>query len=295
MRSTAVRRSSFATLIAALGAAAWGTLAMRADAGAPLRFMISFPSVRSAQPVDGRVLLFISDEGKTEPKAQSDQYRANSTRPIFGVDVDDLEPGRDVVVDDQVVGWPARSVKDIPAGEYWVQALINRYETFHRSDGHTIKMPMDQGEGQRWDSKPGNFYSKPVKMRIDPARGGEIRISMDQEIPPIAPQTDTAQVKYLRLPNERLSKFWGRPMSLGAIVTLPMGWDTHPNARYPVLIHHGHFPRSAENDGWREKPPDANARGAQRDQQAAGYQFYTDWNGPKFPRMIHVLVQHPTP
>jgi len=41
-------------------------------------------------------------------------------------------------------------VKDIPAGEYYVQALVNRYETFKRSDGHTIKMPMDQGEGQKW-------------------------------------------------------------------------------------------------------------------------------------------------
>jgi len=278
-----------------LALAAGGALALRAADAAPLRFLISFPAARSAQPIDGRVLLFISDEGKTEPKSQSDQYRANSTRPIFGVDVDGLAAGADVVIDASVRGWPALSVKDIPAGEYYVQALVNRYETFKRSDGHTIKMPMDQGEGQKWDSKPGNFYSKPVKMRVDPARGGDIHISMDQEIPPIAPPKDTAQVKYLRVQNERLTKFWGRPMTLGAIVTLPMGWESHPNARYPVLIHHGHFPRSVENDTWRETPPDASARGTQRDTQEAAYAFYKAWNGPNFPRMIHVLVQHPTP
>jgi hypothetical protein len=268
---------------------------MRADTPGALRFLISFPDARSAQPVDGRVLLFISDDGKSEPRSQTDQYRANSTRPIFGVDVDGLAPGQDAVVDAQVAGWPARNLKDIPPGDYFVQALLNRYETFHRSDGHTIKMPMDQGEGQHWDTKPGNFYSKPVKMRIDPSRGGDVHISLDQEIPPIARPADTAQVKYLRVPNERLSKFWGRPMELGAIVTLPQGWESHPNARYPVLIHHGHFPRSAENDTWRETAPDPGARGAQRDNQAAAYQFYKDWNGPKFPRMIHVLIQHPTP
>jgi hypothetical protein len=273
----------------------WGALTGRADDPGPLRFAISFPSVRSAQPLDGRVLLFISDDGRTEPRAQSDQYRANSTRPIFGVDVDGLKPGQDVIIDEKVVGWPARSLKDIPAGNYWVQALINRYETFHRSDGHTIKMPMDQGEGQHWDSKPGNFYSKPAKVHVDAARGGEIRIPTDQEIPPIAPNKDSAQVKYIRVPNERLTKFWGRPMSLGAIVTLPLGWETHPNARYPVLIHHGHFPRNAEGDTWRETAPDASARGQQRDTQVAGYQFFKDWNGPNFPRMIHVLIQHPTP
>jgi len=273
----------------------WGALAGSAADAGPLRFAISFPSLRSAQPLDGRVLLFISDDGRAEPRTQSDQYRANSTRPIFGVDVDDLYPGQDVIVDDKIVGWPARSLKDIPAGDYWAQALINRYETFHRSDGHTIKMPMDQGEGQHWDSKPGNFYSKPAKVHVDAARGGEIRISMDQEIPPIAPNKDTAQVKYIRLQNDRLTKFWGRPMSLGAIVTLPQGWDTHPNARYPVLIHHGHFPRDAEGDTWRDKPPEPSARGQRHDTQVAGYQFYQDWNGPKFPRMIHVLIQHPTP
>ena len=279
----------------ALAFAASAGLVMRAQTPAPLRFAISFPATRSAQPLDGRVLLFISDDGKTEPRTQSDQYRANSTRPIFGVDVDGLEPGQNAIIDDKVVGWPARSLKDISAGDYWVQALVNRYETFHRGDGHTVKMPMDQGEGQHWGTKPGNFYSMPVKMHIDAAGDGEIKISMDQEIPPIAPPTETKQVKYLRVPNERLTKFWGRPMSLGAIVLLPSGWDTHPNAHYPLLVHHGHFPASMGSDGWRETPPDLDAGVNQRVQQEANYQFYKDWNGPKFPRMIHVLVQHPTP
>ncbi len=222
-------------------------------------------------------------------------YRANSTRPIFGVDVDGLKPGEAVAIDDRIVGWPLKSLRDVPAGDYFVQALLNRYETFHRADGHTVKMPMDQGEGQRWAAKPGNFYSTPVKVHVDPARSGDIAISMDQEVPPIAPNVDTAQVKYLHVQNERLTKFWGRPMFLGAIVLLPQGWDTHPNAHYPVLVHHGHFPANMASDGWRDTPPDASATGTQREAQAAAYQFYKDWNGPKFPRMIHVLVQHPTP
>ena len=284
---------------AAAAAASVGALALRGQSvngnGGALRFAISFPSARSAQPLDGRILLFITDDGRREPKAQSDQYRANSTRPIFGVDVDALQPGEPVVVDAAAVGWPLRSIKDLPPGEYWVQALLNKYETFHRGDGHTIKMPMDQGEGQHWDTKPGNLFSRALKIRLDPASSGEITIAMDQENPPIAPPKDTAQVKYLRLPNERLTKFWGRPMSLGAIVTLPHGWAEHPAARFPVLVHHGHFPRDAGSDGWRETPPDPKASGATRDAEEAAYRFYQAWNGPGFPRMIHVLVQHPTP
>jgi hypothetical protein len=118
---------------------------------------------------------------------------------------------------------------------------------------------------------------------------------MDQEIPPIAPPKDTDQVKYLRVQNDRLTKFWGRPMYLGAIVLLPYGWDAHPGAHYPLLVHHGHFPSSMQSDGWRETPPDANASAQQRPAQEAAYRFYQDWNGPNFPRMIHLLVQHPTP
>jgi hypothetical protein len=275
--------------------AAFGGFATDAREANGLRVAISFPASRSAQPVDGRVLLFISDDGRTEPRTQSDQYRANGTRPIFGVDVDGLSPGRDVAIDETTFGWPVRSLKDIPAGDYWVQSLINRYETFHRADGYTIKMPMDQGEGQHWDRKPGNFYSKPVKMRIDPAAGGEIRISTDQVVPPIAPPKDSALVKYLRLPNDRLTKFWGRPMHLGAIVLLPSGFESHPNAHYPLVVHHGHFPNTMEGDTWRETPPDPKAPTAQRQTQDAAYRFYKDWNGPNFPRMIHLLVQHPTP
>src|SRR5215471_9479944 len=258
-----------------------------------LRFSISFPAARSSESLDGRVLLFVSDDDKTEPRLQADQYRANSTRPIFGVDVDGLRPGQEVVIDDTVVGWPTRSLKDIPAGDYWVQALLSKYETFHRSDGHTVKMPMDEGEGQKWATKPGNLYSKSVQMHVDPATSGEIKISMDQEVPPIEPPHDTKQVKYIRVQNERLTKFWGRPMFLGAIVLLPSGWDTHPDAHYPLLIHHGHFPASMANDGWRETPPDPDVKDTERETQEAAYQFFKNWNGPTFPRMIHVLIQHP--
>src|SRR5262249_25561798 len=131
--------TTFALAVAV--AAVWAFIARADDGNGALRFAISFPAARSAQPLDGRVLLFISDDGKTEPRTQTDQYRANSTRPIFGVDVDAMKPDQPVVIDGSVAGWPVRSLKDIPPGEYWVQALINRYETYQRSDGHTVKMP----------------------------------------------------------------------------------------------------------------------------------------------------------
>jgi hypothetical protein len=285
-----VRAATVALMLAAAAVAHTG-----ARPASSMQFAVSFPAA-GTQPLHGRLLLFISDDGRTEPRFQTDEYRANSTRPIFGMDVDVPLPAEQVAfIDETVAGWPARSLREIPAGDYFVQVMLVRYETFHRADGHTVLLPMDEGEGQQWSRKPGSLYSTPVKMHLDPAAGAEIHIPLDHVIAPIVPPTDTAQVKYLRVPNERLSKFWGRPIELGAIVLLPQGWDTHPNARYPIVVHHGHFPATMESDGWRQIPPDTSAAPAAREAQAASYAFYQAWNGPSFPRMIHVLVQHPTP
>ena len=49
-------------------------------------------------------------------------------------------------------------------------------------------------------------------------------------------------------------------MFLGAILILPEGFDTHPDAHYPLAVYQGHFQR--EPSGWREQPPDASLPGA---------------------------------
>ncbi|WP_315819620.1 hypothetical protein [Paraflavitalea speifideaquila] len=73
----------------------------------------------------------------------------------------------------------------MPAGDYYVQALLHRYETFHRKDGHTVKLPMDKGEGQQWNRAPGNLYSKPVKIHIDARLNNLVRIELTEAIPPL--------------------------------------------------------------------------------------------------------------
>ena len=62
---------------------------------------------------------------------------------------------------------PPRALNHVPPGDYWVQGVFNIYETFHLGNGRTVKLPPDKGEGQHWQVKPGNLYSKPQKVRID--------------------------------------------------------------------------------------------------------------------------------
>jgi hypothetical protein len=267
----------------------------------PLRFAVSFPRERSATPLDGRLLLMISTDSSAEPRFQiSDGPNAQL---VFGLDVDDLAPAAEAIFTDTVFGFPLRSIAEIPPGRYRVQALLNRYETFRLATGHTVKLPPDRGEGQQWNRKPGNLYSAPRWVTIDAAKDDVVRITLDQEIPPIADPPETKYIKHVRLQSERLTRFYGTPMFLGAHVLLPEGFDAHPNARYPLVVNHGHFPY--DFGGWRTEPPDPNlpceysARFRldcyNRVQEEHAYQFYKDWTAPGFPRVLLVEIQHPTP
>ena len=46
-------------------------------------------------------------------------------------------------------------------------------------------------------------------------------------------------------------------MELGAHVLLPEGFEEHPEAPYPLMIFHGHFP--SDFGGFRPLPPDTTA------------------------------------
>ncbi len=129
-------------------------------------FSVSFPKSRSEKPLDGRIFLLLSTDPSAEPRMQIDD--SVRTQMMFGMDVDGMKPGQAVVVDDFANGYPIRSLRDVPPGEYYVQAVLHRYETFHRSDGHTVKLPMDRGEGQHWNIAPGNLYSTPHKITLGP-------------------------------------------------------------------------------------------------------------------------------
>jgi len=99
---------------------------------------------------------------------------------VFGVDVEGLKPGQEAIVDASAFGYPLRSLSDLKPGDYWIQALLHRYETFKRADGHTVKLPMDRGEGQQWNSAPGNLYSTPQKITVRANDDSAIKITLDK-------------------------------------------------------------------------------------------------------------------
>jgi hypothetical protein len=296
MLETHLRSGRLAALALAAALCAVTLAAVRSDdpelqhPASPLRFEIVYPADVDAGPLDGRVLLVIARSDRAEPRFQVSWGQL--TQPLFGVDVDGLRPGEPAVIDASTRGYPVESIAEIPAGDYYVQAVLNVYTTFRRADGHTIKAPMDQWEGQQWNRSPGNLLSEVERLHIDPASGEPLRITLSRKIPPIDPPEDTKYVKHIKFRSEILSDWWGHDMYLGAIVVLPEGFDEHPDARYPVAYMHGHFPRTFN---FRETPPDPQATGRARDWAEAQYRFFQDWQSGALGRFIIVLMQHPTP
>ena len=266
-----------------------------------VELQVTFEDDIEPAAVDGRVLLLFATSDEREPR-----FLVRSgvqAIQVFGVDVEGLASGATVRFDDTVFGYPVASLGEVPPGDYVVQAVLHRYETFHRADGHTVKLPMDRGEGQQWNRAPGNLYSTPRTIAFDPSADSVIPIVLDRVMPPVETPADTEYVRHVRIQSKLLTEFWGRPMFLGAHVLLPHGYAEHPEAHYPLMVFHGHFP--SDIGDFRTEPPDPDLECEyserfridcyNRIQQEEAYAFYQRWISPGFPRFLVIEIQHPTP
>ncbi len=260
-----------------------------------LRFRISVPSTTRSEPITGRVFLMLSRRGEPEPRLQAGAWETSV--PFFGKDVEGLGPDQEVVIDEKTLGYPVKSLGDIPSGDYFVQALVNIYTEFPRSDGHVVWLHDDQWEGQRFNRSPGNLHSAVRELRLDPKAGYDVALSLTDVIPPVEIPPDNDWVRRIKFKSDLLSAFWGRPIYLGATVLLPQGYDDHPEVSYPVVYQQGHFSLQPPLGFRTDSTPETAEQRALRlhHNGETGFQFYRHWTSPGFPRMIGVTFQHPTP
>ncbi len=248
---------------------------------------------------DGRVLLLLHHSDDKEPRfGVSDDV--NSAQ-VVGMDFENFDAGQSFDFDMEAFGYPVESLSDMPAGEYFAQAYIVKYETFERADGKVLKMPMDQWEGRQWNQTPGNLYSEVKKINWDGKTTLELVIN--QSNPPIEEPEDTEFIKHIKLKSELLSEFWGRDIYLGAHVLIPRDFEQNQEEYYPLMVFHGHFP--SDFSGFRTTPPDKNLEeeynarfdihGYKRIQQEEAYNFYQKWISPDFPKFLVIEIQHANP
>jgi len=267
-------------LAISLNTSVYGQLAKKSD----LKFKVTFTEDAHKGDLTGRIYVMISKNGNRAPK---DQIGLTGV-PFWGENVFSLKAGQYGEIDHTVFGHPLESIADIPAGEYFVQAFINVYTEFKRSDGHTLWMHNDQWEGQSWRRSPGNMYSDVKKIFIDPGKTQNIELSCNTVIPPLPELKDTEWVKRIKFKSKLLSDFWGQPIYLGATILLPKDYKKNPDVYYPVNYIQGHFSTRAPH-GFREG--NAGSTISRR----GGSSMSDFWKSDDCPRMIAVTFQHPCP
>ncbi len=289
-------RSVPSVVLALLAAVASPSAAQRPPA-AGARFAVSFPAVARGESLTGRVFVFVTMDSSPEPRFQAGEI--GLTAPFFGRDVSALAPSATVIVDASAQGFPLHSVAELPEGDYYVQAVANVYTRFDRADGHSIWVHMDQWEGQHLTSSPGNLFSDARRVHI--AAGRVIPLRLTHVIPPVTVPEDTRWIKHVKIQSTLLTRFWGRPMYLGAVVLLPAEYDEHPNVRYPVDYEQDHFSLAPPYHFQTTAPVPVTEREAGSRawvinlRRGEGYRLYQDWSSADFPRALMVTFLHPTP
>ena len=144
--------------------------------------------------------------------------------PILAKDVINFKAGETTaVIDNSTISYPINNLAELPAGEYFVQALF------------------DTNNDLRSLNAPGNLYSAVQKITFDVKKGGAIKLELNQVVPPEKLPDDTEYVKFIKIQSALLTKFHGRPIYLRAGIILPRDYEKETAWRYPLLINIGGY------------------------------------------------------
>ena len=176
------------------------------------------PAQVGAKPESGRVLVAVA-KGRQRPNFTN--YRP-PVLPVLGADADAFAADMVVTLDNDSLTFPFVKLNDLPAGEYSVQAIF--------ATNRDINIP----------TAPGNRYCEPVAVKLDPAAGTTINLTLDKSFPERTPQ-ESKTVKFLKVPSKLLSDFHGRPMVYRVGVVLPSNFEEEPDRKYALLVNIGGF------------------------------------------------------
>jgi S-formylglutathione hydrolase FrmB len=227
-----------ALLIIALVSLAYGAAPTRQATS--LEFEVSVSEGLVSGPQNGRLFVILSRQASPEPRLAVGETGMDAP-PVAARDVSNLSPRSVAVVDRTAQTFPIENLSKLPAGEYYVQALL------------------DSNIDVKSLNAPGNLYSDVKRLRLDPAQSGRVKIDLTRKVPPEQMPAETQYVKYVKIESRLLSEFHGRPIYLRAGVILPRGYESEPDRRYPLRVSIGGYATSytvvgrmmAERSGFR--------------------------------------------
>ena len=185
----------------------------------PLRFEVT----ADLPAASGRLFIVIAKSDRPEPRNAIGDADVDAPTTLAR-DVKNFGSGVVTTVDNSAETFPIANLDTLPAGDYYVQALL---------DANTdLKSSMNA---------PGNRYSDVQRVHLDPRSGGTVKLALTKTIPPDELPPDDQYVKYVKLQSNLLTRFHGRPIYLRAGIILPKNYSIAGNASFPLRIHIGGY------------------------------------------------------
>jgi putative esterase len=196
-------------LVAAL---LWAALPLWA--AEPLRFRVTLAPELGTAPVSGR-LLILMQKGTSAREFLEPQLFAPRQVWVTAIEVHDLAPGQPLEVA-PTLAFPKPFAEAAP-GDYQLMAVLDTLHTYPYS-----------GLGA------GDLRSELLTLRgFDPATAPPVEFTLRHKVP-AEPFHETQSLKLVEFESPRLSRFWGRPIRMQAVVLLPPGYAAS-RARYPAV------------------------------------------------------------
>jgi S-formylglutathione hydrolase FrmB len=195
-------------------------LAANSPTSAPWQFEVTINKGLTIAAKDGRLFLILAKKNNPEPRLTLGGTGLDAPEALAR-DVTAFASAAVAVLDQTVFAFPINHLSELPAGDYFAQALF------------------DCNADLRSPQSPGNLYGKPQKIHFDPARGGNWKLELTQQIPPEQLPADTEQIKFVKIQSRRLSEFYGRPIFLRAGIVLPRDYARDSSRRYPLWVRIG--------------------------------------------------------
>ena len=184
----------------------------------PIHFEIS----TQIPATSGRLFVVIARSDRPEPRTTIAEAGSNAST-VLARDVEKLQPGVSAIIDKTAATFPIRSLDDLPAADYYVQAFLATNRDLKSLD------------------VPGNLYSAVQRIHVDSRVGGTFKLELTKAIPAEELAPDGESVKYVKIQSDLLSRFHGRPIYLRAGVILPKDYAADATRRFPVRIHIGGY------------------------------------------------------
>ena len=226
-----------------------------------LKFEISIKPGLASGTQNGRLFVFIDRKNDREPRLV-DADVSYDAPPMLARDVKNFGAGSTAVIDNSSIAYPISDLAHLPAGDYYVQALLDT-----NIDVSSL-------------NAPGNVYSDVQKVSIDPRNGGTVKLTLSNTVPPEMLPADSDYVKFLKIPSPLLSKFYGRPMFVRAAVLLPRTYLTDTAARFPLLVNIGGYGSKYTRAARYTDPNSSSFKSWMADAQPQMVELFVDGDGP---------------